>query len=906
VRRLRLPVPAERSASLEHADEVRAVAIASNGRLLTGGVGPVTVWDGTTGAPQAFPAESRGADRLALSPDGQILVTFHPSSDPLASDGPGALPTGSGNLLTWNVETAKLAKRPERTATLRCLAWSPGGSLLAMVDALGQVRLRDRTGRPHQDWCRDSRTRPTTLAVSPDDRTLVVGGEDGSLAFWNVPARILSARLKWQSSPVSSLAFRPDGKFVAVGTRDGMVYQLVPPARLGPDTLRTPVNPHGAMAYTPDGKTLAVANRDRTVSLLDTRTGQTLVTLPGHLNETYALAFSHDGRTLATLGVHETDVLLWDVATGKPAMHSPLSNPGSACLAFSPAGPLLAVGSNQGVINLWDAGTQKPPRTLHSRNPQVYALAFSPDGLWLAAVGSGKRVELWDLSGNKPGEAGVSPPTISHGLDSVAYGLGFRRSDKLTLVTGEADGKVCFWQVDGKSLRLDRKPVKVGGSLTGLEVSRDGRALLIQKATSGMELRDPDTLAVRYFISRWDLDRERPRVTLSPSGPELAVLTRDAHVQFWDTRTWQARTPTHQTLWPVRSLAFSPDGGSLLTGSELPVPVVRTYLRPWLHERGVPDRWLAEVSRWFRGETVADSHLVQDCTSVRVWDPAAGREQAGLTVVTTMAPPDQVAVAPAGRPLIAAGGRDGSLRVWNRLTGQLLTRLFVSRQADDFAGRIEGFRMSGLGAPIYPESVRALAFSPDGALLVAASSRGAIKVWDTGEWKEVCNVADEPGLAPWAAFSPAGELVICIRGSVQFLDPRSGKHRRNPIGRTGDSPALRAAFSLDGRLLAVARHDRRIRLYDLSGDREPEELLGHGDEITALAFAPDGRTLASASHDRTVRLWSVRAAAEVASLTAHQGKVHCLAFSPDGTTLASGGETNQGRGEVFLWRAPRE
>jgi WD40 repeat protein len=73
----------------------------------------------------------------------------------------------------------------------------------------------------------------------------------------------------------------------------------------------------------------------------------------------------------------------------------------------------------------------------------------------------------------------------------------------------------------------------------------------------------------------------------------------------------------------------------------------------------------------------------------------------------------------------------------------------------------------------------------------------------------------------------------------------------------------------------------------------------------AMFFSPDGRTLASSDESGTVKLWAVASLREVASLEGRERKVSCLAFSPDGQTLAAGAETGPGKGEVFLWRAPR-
>jgi WD40 repeat protein len=86
---------------------------------------------------------------------------------------------------------------------------------------------------------------------------------------------------------------------------------------------------------------------------------------------------------------------------------------------------------------------------------------------------------------------------------------------------------------------------------------------------------------------------------------------------------------------------------------------------------------------------------------------------------------------------------------------------------------------------------------------------------------------------------------------------------------------------------------------------EKQVLTGHMNQVAAVAFSPDGKTLASGDWSGEVKLWSVLTLQEVATLDANQNKIHCLAFSPDGRTLAAGTDVGCGKGEVFLWRAPR-
>ncbi|MEG4804114.1 NB-ARC domain-containing protein [Microcoleus sp. ARI1-B5] len=95
-------------------------------------------------------------------------------------------------------------------------------------------------------------------------------------------------------------------------------------------------------------------------------------------------------------------------------------------------------------------------------------------------------------------------------------------------------------------------------------------------------------------------------------------------------------------------------------------------------------------------------------------------------------------------------------------------------------------------------------------------------------------------------------------------------------------------FSTDGKLLATAEVDGRIRLWRCTDSQLLLTLSGHNNWVWSIAFSPDSSTIASGSGDQTIKLWQVSTGMLLNTLYDRIGQVLSVAFSPDGTILASG------------------
>lgn len=316
----------------------------------------------------------------------------------------------------------------------------------------------------------------------------------------------------------------------------------------------------------------------------------------------------------------------------------------------------------------------------------------------------------------------------------------------------------------------------------------------------------------------------------------------------------------------VNSVAFSPDGTKIISGSEDGI------IKIWEANSGKCIQTLKGYSS--KVESVAWSpdgkYIVcgGDGRHVKIWETNSWESIKTLEINSCYA--YSVAWSPDGKYIVC--GESGGLKIFDANSGEnikymskILYRDMLILPSSNFSMNFSNFSME-----------KSVSWSPDSKYIVSGSYcgnlevwNGNVKIWDVNSGiciKTIKVIGNYSKFVNSVCWSPDGKYIVIVHdeGSVYIWDVNSRKCIQN-LTRCLE-PARSVSWSPDGKYIVIGYSFSDsillpgcgIRIFDANSGKKIKTLKGHSSIVSSVACSPDGKYIVSGSWDKTIRIWGVK------------------------------------------------
>ncbi|KIW18193.1 hypothetical protein PV08_02481 [Exophiala spinifera] len=530
------------------------------------------------------------------------------------------------------------------------------------------------------------------LDLTPDGNLLLTIDEGGRAILSILPRRLAIYHFSFKTS-VTSLAFSPDGRYFVVGLGRKIQAWRTPSTpnsdatgdlEFAPFILHREYGGHfdavRHLSWSGDSRFFLSASKDLTARIwsLDPEEGFEPTVLSGHRQQVRNVWFSADQESIFTVS-EDGALFRWGFVARQTDDEEPadyaderwrivqrdyfMQNAKLKCASYHPATKLLTVCFDNGLFSLYEIPSFSNIHSLSMASSPISAVAVNKSGEWLALASSKTgQLLVWEHAS----ESNILKQS-SH-LDSLTT-LSYS-PDSTRIITGADDGLIKIWDISsGFHIATFTEHTS---AVTGSAYSKRGNILF----TSSLDgsVRAWDMLRYRNFRT-FTAPTRLPFACLAidPSAEVVCAASHDSFdIHLWSVQTGALLDQLSGHEGPISTLAFTPDGRYLVSGS-------------WDHTIRV---W----SVFDRSQTSEVLQLTSDllCISIR---------------------PDSAQ--------IAASTLDGSLTFWSLSTS--IQESGLDGRRDVSGGRTLTSRRTAASTP-GTKSFNTITYSADGSSLLAAGN----------------------------------------------------------------------------------------------------------------------------------------------------------------------------------------